>query len=71
VSGTGAGKGDRYRPVDRQKWDEGWERIFGKGSKVMEGATVEYAATLKVPKAPCEMLALKRGEEALEIKQKG
>jgi hypothetical protein len=22
-----AGKGDRYRPVDRKKWDKGWERI--------------------------------------------
>ena len=24
-----AGKGDRYRPVDQRKWDEGWERVFG------------------------------------------
>jgi len=24
-----AGKGSRYRPVDRQKWDEGWDRVFG------------------------------------------
>ena len=22
-----AGKGDRYRPVDRKKWDAAWERI--------------------------------------------
>lgn len=26
----GAGKGDTYRPVDPKKWDENWERIFGK-----------------------------------------
>jgi len=25
-----AGKGDSYRPVDRKKWDENWDRIFGK-----------------------------------------
>jgi len=25
-----AGKGDRYRHVDPKKWDEGWERSFGK-----------------------------------------
>ena len=24
-----AGKGDKYRPVDPNKWEEGWERIFG------------------------------------------
>jgi hypothetical protein len=24
-----AGKGDRYRPVDQKKWDEGYERVFG------------------------------------------
>tara|TARA_Y100000593_G_C4066082_1_gene216791 strand:+ start:303 stop:452 length:150 start_codon:yes stop_codon:yes gene_type:complete len=26
----GAGKGDRYRTVDQKKWDEGWEKAFGK-----------------------------------------
>ena len=26
----GAGKGDRYRPIDQKKWDEGWESAFGK-----------------------------------------
>ena len=25
-----AGKGDRYRPIDQKKWDEGWEKAFGK-----------------------------------------
>ena len=25
-----AGKGDSYRPVDQKKWDENYERIFGK-----------------------------------------
>lgn len=25
-----AGKGDKYRPVDRKKWDENYDRIFGK-----------------------------------------
>lgn len=23
-----AGKGDKYRPVDRKKWDENYDRIF-------------------------------------------
>lgn len=25
-----AGKGDRYRPVDRDKWSAGYDRAFGK-----------------------------------------
>ena len=25
-----AGKGDTYRKVDQKKWDENWERSFGK-----------------------------------------
>ena len=25
----GAGKGDKYRPVDQKKWNEGWESAFG------------------------------------------
>tara|TARA_R100000700_G_C3086239_1_gene89653 strand:- start:194 stop:376 length:183 start_codon:yes stop_codon:yes gene_type:complete len=29
----GAGKGDNYRPVDQKKWDEGWEKAFGKKKK--------------------------------------
>jgi len=28
-----AGKGDRYRKLDQKKWDENWERIFGKKKK--------------------------------------
>jgi hypothetical protein len=27
---TGAGKGDTYRPVNKKKYDENYERIFGK-----------------------------------------
>jgi hypothetical protein len=26
-------KGSRQRPTDRKKFDEGWERIFGKKKK--------------------------------------
>jgi len=26
----GAGKGDKYRPVDREKYRENYEKIFGK-----------------------------------------
>lgn len=26
----GAGKGDKYRPVDRKKYYENYDRIFGK-----------------------------------------
>lgn len=28
-----AGKGDKYRPVDRDKWNENYDRIFGKKRK--------------------------------------
>jgi len=28
-----AGKGSRYRNVDRKKWDEGWENAFKKDLK--------------------------------------
>jgi len=28
-----AGKGDDYRPVDWNKWDEGWESTFGSKKK--------------------------------------
>lgn len=28
---TNNGKGSQRRPFDREKWDEGYERIFGKG----------------------------------------
>tara|TARA_B100000073_G_scaffold149977_1_gene123629 strand:+ start:76 stop:210 length:135 start_codon:yes stop_codon:yes gene_type:complete len=33
MKGQGAGKGDKYRPVDQKKWDEGWEKAFGKNKK--------------------------------------
>ena len=32
-----AGKGDTYRPVDRKKWNENYERIYGKSRKKDEG----------------------------------
>ena len=28
-----AGKGDNYRKVNQEKWDEGWELAFGKKKK--------------------------------------
>tara|TARA_R100000697_G_scaffold32404_2_gene43599 strand:+ start:99 stop:263 length:165 start_codon:yes stop_codon:yes gene_type:complete len=28
-----AGKGDKYRPVDKKKWDKNWELAFGKPKK--------------------------------------
>jgi hypothetical protein len=28
-----AGKGSRYRPIDQKKWDENWEKCFGKKPK--------------------------------------
>ena len=27
------GKGDKYRPVDKQKWDNNWDRIFGNDTR--------------------------------------
>jgi hypothetical protein len=32
----GAGKGDRYRPVDYKKWSDNWDRIFNKKIKKKE-----------------------------------
>lgn len=29
-SPAGAGKGDRYRPVNKKKYDKSYDRIFGK-----------------------------------------
>ena len=28
-----AGKGDSYRPVDKKKWEENWERAFGANTR--------------------------------------
>jgi len=28
-----AGKGDKYRPVDKKKWDTNWEETFGSKKK--------------------------------------
>ena len=28
-----AGKGDRYRPVDKKKFDANYERVYGKAKK--------------------------------------
>jgi hypothetical protein len=28
-----AGKGDSPRPVNKELWESGWDRIFGKGKK--------------------------------------
>lgn len=53
---TGAGKGDRYRPVDRAKWDEGWERAFGKRRdtrpRPIEAAILSYL--LNPQRSSCE-----------------
>jgi len=34
-----SGKGDRYRPVDRKKWDAAWERIDKRKRKIENGRT--------------------------------
>jgi len=31
-----SGKGSKQRPTDRQKFDEGWDRIFGKNKKPVD-----------------------------------
>ena len=28
-----AGKGEKYRPLDQEKWDEGWKKAFGNFKK--------------------------------------
>lgn len=34
-----AGKGDRYRKVDRKKYAENWEKAFGKKKKESKNGT--------------------------------
>jgi len=36
-----AGKGDSQRPTDQQKYDEGYERIFGKKKPLLRDMTDE------------------------------
>tara|TARA_R100000315_G_C5131946_1_gene75407 strand:- start:21 stop:212 length:192 start_codon:yes stop_codon:yes gene_type:complete len=44
----GAGKGSRYRPVDQKKYDENWEKCFGKKKKnpnkglMQPGGIIDY-----------------------------
>lgn len=40
-----AGKGDSYRPVDRKKWDENWDRIFGKKKPKKDSAAKKSKRT--------------------------
>lgn len=48
-----AGKGDQYRPVNRNKWDEGWERIFGKkGREEPKGSSASDDTKKKKRKRP-------------------
>ena len=43
-STTGAGKGDKYRPVDREQYEKNYDEIFEKGiDKLLE----EYKEVLK------------------------
>ena len=32
------GKGDKYRPVDREKYERNWLRLYGKKCSVCDGA---------------------------------
>lgn len=42
------GKGDRYRPVDRKKYDENYEAIFGKRVKdSLEHVNKKHGPALK------------------------
>lgn len=53
-----AGKGDRYRSVDRKRWDEGWEQTFG--DKTMELLPImgqpEFQKFSKVPRLSRDMI---------------
>ena len=49
-----AGKGDRYRPVDRDKFDGNWERIFGSRRKSAEVGGSSDRGRRKSLKSPKE-----------------
>jgi len=38
------GKGSRQRPTDREKFAEGWERVFGKRDDIDEQITESFAS---------------------------
>lgn len=33
-----AGKGDRPRPVDKEKWEQNYQRLFGKKKRTEDGS---------------------------------
>jgi len=43
---SNGGKGDKQRPVDRKKFNENWDRIFGK--KVVKKTTPEQEISCKM-----------------------
>ncbi len=51
MSESQAGKGDRYRKVDRKKYEDGWERVFGNDKKCPYKG--KYACRLCVVNSSC------------------
>jgi len=47
-----AGKGDRYRPVDRKLWDRNWEEIFGNGKSKKQNEDTKRKRNRKAHPAP-------------------
>ena len=45
---AGAGKGDRYRDVNRQRWDENYERIYGTGKAKKNAIRLHQKKTAQV-----------------------
>ena len=50
----GAGKGDSYRPVDQKKWDEGWEKAFGKKKKNSKKGIMQPGGVIDMTNIPQE-----------------
>lgn len=48
-----AGKGSTYRPVDQNKWDIGWLRIYGKRCEACKGLGYHSDKPLTMKKKVC------------------
>lgn len=51
-----AGKGDKYRPVDRTKYDDNYEKIFGnKKVSIAEQYHIDHPGVLPESKDECDI----------------
>lgn len=57
------GKGSRQRVVDKQKFDEGWDRIFGKKEEIPQVETIYVCFKCNTVNNPEDNICRNCGEE--------